>query len=198
VEGDTQSGLAGASLSWDDEALGTQRQIHSLAGSTPARRFGLDNNAPQGQKVRWKMRTTPTRMTDSDHFFALLGILILLAVGGALFIGIPIVKLSGGAMPNYSEGSRVGQVLKISNKGIIWKSWEGELLMSNAAIGNSDGGMVRDVWEFSVRDEAVAREIERAAEEGRRIQLHYTQHLIRPIQLSTSYTVVRVSSPADK
>ncbi|MFN7452421.1 MAG: hypothetical protein ACK5R5_05930 [Alphaproteobacteria bacterium] len=137
-------------------------------------------------------------MTDSDHFFALLGILILLAVGGALFIGIPIVKLSGGAMPNYSEGSRVGQVLKISNKGIIWKSWEGELLMSNAAIGNSDGGMVRDVWEFSVRDEAVAREIERAAEEGRRIQLHYTQHLIRPIQLSTSYTVVRVSSPADK
>jgi hypothetical protein len=136
-------------------------------------------------------------MTASDHFFALLGILIVLVVG-ALSIGIPIVKLTGGAMPNYSDGSRVGQVLKISNKGMIWKSWEGELLMSNAAIGNSNGGMVRDVWEFSVRDEAVAREIERAAEEGRRIQLHYTQHLIGPIQISTSYTVVRVSSPADR
>lgn len=197
MDGDTQSGLAGASLSWDDEALGTQRQIHSLAGSTPARRFGWDDNAPHGQKVIWKMRKTPTRMTASDHFFALLGILIVLVVG-ALSIGIPIVKLTGGAMPNYSDGSRVGQVLKISNKGMIWKSWEGELLMSNAAIGNSNGGMVRDVWEFSVRDEAVAREIERAAEEGRRIQLHYTQHLIGPIQISTSYTVVRVSSPADR
>ena len=68
----------------------------------------------------------------------------------------------------YSSGERAGWVQKISRKGWLCKTWEGELAMS--AIP----GSIPEKFEFTVRDDAVALQINQSA--GQRVRLHYEQH----------------------
>jgi hypothetical protein len=68
----------------------------------------------------------------------------------------------------YSEGERAGYVQKISKKGWVCKTWEGELAMSTFP------GTAPQIFTFSVRDDAVAEKIENAA--GQRVALSYEQH----------------------
>lgn len=68
----------------------------------------------------------------------------------------------------YSSGERAGYVQKISRKGWICKTWEGELAMVSLP------GAMPQLFPFTVQDDAVAREIERAA--GQRVALSYEQH----------------------
>ena len=69
---------------------------------------------------------------------------------------------------SYSNGERVGYIQKISKKGWACKTWEGELSMVNVP------GAAPQVFSFSVRDEAVARNILDAA--GKRVAITYDQH----------------------
>ncbi len=69
---------------------------------------------------------------------------------------------------SYSQGERAGYVQKISRKGWICKTWEGELAISNFP------GTAPQIFTFSVRDDAVAVKIENAA--GQRVALRYEQH----------------------
>jgi hypothetical protein len=59
-------------------------------------------------------------------------------------------------------------VQKISRKGWICKTWEGELAMSSIP------GSIPEKFAFTVRDNAVAEQINRSA--GQRVRLHYEQH----------------------
>ena len=68
----------------------------------------------------------------------------------------------------YSEGERAGYVQKISKKGWVCKTWEGELAMSTFP------GTAPQIFTFSVRDDAVAEKIENGA--GQRVALSYEQH----------------------
>ena len=68
----------------------------------------------------------------------------------------------------YSEGERVGYVQKISEKGWLCKSWEGELAMANIP------GAMPEIFRFSVRDDKVARDIN--AFSGKQVALRYEQH----------------------
>lgn len=68
----------------------------------------------------------------------------------------------------YSTGERAGYVQKISRKGWVCKTWEGELAMSTFP------GTAPQIFTFSVRDDAVAQKIEMAA--GLRVALRYEQH----------------------
>src|SRR5262245_59606988 len=49
----------------------------------------------------------------------------------------------------YSEGERVGVIVKFSHKGVIWKSWEGEMHLGGARAGGD--GAVPNLWHFSLR-----------------------------------------------
>jgi hypothetical protein len=69
---------------------------------------------------------------------------------------------------SYSEGDRPGWVQKISRKGWLCKTWEGELAMSNVP------GSMPQLFTFSVRDDSVAQRINELA--GKRVSLHYEQH----------------------
>ena len=53
----------------------------------------------------------------------------------------------------YSDGDRAGYVQKFSHKGWVCKTWEGELSMVNIP------GAAQERWEFSVRDDSIAKEI---------------------------------------
>ena len=69
---------------------------------------------------------------------------------------------------SYSNGERVGYVQKISKKGWACKTWEGELAMVNIP------GTTPQIFAFTVRDEAVARNLLDNA--GKRMALSYDQH----------------------
>ena len=68
----------------------------------------------------------------------------------------------------YSSGERTGYIQKISKKGWICKTWEGELAMTTVP------GTAPQIFQFSVRDDATARSIAEAA--GQRVALTYEQH----------------------
>ncbi len=69
---------------------------------------------------------------------------------------------------SYSDGDRAGVLLKFSKKGWICKTYEGQLALYVV------GGVAPQLWDFSVRDEAVAKKLSGAV--GQEIQLHYTEH----------------------
>ena len=69
---------------------------------------------------------------------------------------------------SYSTGERAGFLQKVSNKGWICKTWEGEL--SLVAMP----GAAPEKFLFTVRDEAVAQKVSAAA--GKRVTLNYEQH----------------------
>jgi hypothetical protein len=92
----------------------------------------------------------------------LLGLLVLGVVGVLALYLVLVFEFT------YSSGERAGWVQKISHKGWICKTWEGEMAL--AAIP----GSVPEKFEFTVRDDAVAEQINQAA--GQRVRLHYAQH----------------------
>lgn len=85
---------------------------------------------------------------------------------------------------SYSEGERAGFLQKVSYKGWICKTWEGEL--SLVAIP----GAAPEKFLFTVRDNSVAEQLNAAA--GKRVALQYEQHKGLPSSCfgDTDYFVV--------
>lgn len=73
---------------------------------------------------------------------------------------------------SYSDGERAGFVQKLSRKGWLCKTWEGEIAMVTMP------GAIPDKFEFSVRDDAVAQQINVLA--GKRVVLDYRQYKFIP------------------
>jgi len=70
---------------------------------------------------------------------------------------------------SYSEGERAGYLKKLSRKGWLCKTWEGEILLSSMP------GAIPERFAFTVRDENVVRQLQAAM--GQRVQLTYEQHI---------------------
>ena len=73
---------------------------------------------------------------------------------------------------SYSTGDRAGWVQKLSNKGWICKTWEGELALVSLP------GSTTEKFLFTVRDEAVAQQVMRDI--GKRVALHYEEKVGLP------------------
>ena len=73
---------------------------------------------------------------------------------------------------SYSEGERAGYIQKLSRKGWLCKTWEGEIAMVTMP------GAIPDKFEFSVRNGTIAGQINALA--GKRIVLTYEQHKFVP------------------
>ena len=69
---------------------------------------------------------------------------------------------------SYSSGERTGYNQKLSKKGWLCKTWEGELAQSNVP------SQAPQLFMYSVRSDSVAQAIEAAA--GERVTLQYEQH----------------------
>jgi hypothetical protein len=87
---------------------------------------------------------------------------------------------------SYSSGERAGFLQKVSHKGWICKTWEGELSLIAMP------GSAPEKFLFTVRDEAVAQKVSAAA--GKRVTLNYEQHKGLPSSCfgDTEYFVVDV------
>ena len=69
---------------------------------------------------------------------------------------------------SYAEGERAGYVQKLSRRGFICKTWEGEMAMVTMP------GTVAEKFLFTVPNDAVAARVNAAV--GKRMALHYEQH----------------------
>ncbi|MBL0026043.1 MAG: 6-phosphogluconate dehydrogenase [Saprospiraceae bacterium] len=82
-----------------------------------------------------------------------------------------------------SEGTRTGVLFKISKKGKIFKTYEGQLQLAGAAIMNK-----QSTFEFSVNNAEVYSTIQNM--EGKNIRLHYKELVNAfPWQGDTDYMV---------
>jgi hypothetical protein len=68
----------------------------------------------------------------------------------------------------YASGQRAGYVQKISKKGWLCKTWEGELAMANLP------GTMPQIFTFTVRNDSIATIIEQNI--GKQVSLTYDQH----------------------
>ncbi len=116
----------------------------------------------------------------------------------AIFIFLGLVLLAAVAWVwatltwSYSEGERAGYIQKLSRKGWLCKTWEGEVAMVTMP------GAIPDRFEFSVRDKAVAAKINALA--GQRIVLIYSQHKFIPTSCfgETEYFVTDVRAVTEQ
>jgi hypothetical protein len=103
----------------------------------------------------------------------LLGIVALLTIIYAFIYFVP-----------YSEGVRSGELIKISKKGVVFKTWEGEI---------SQGISGAQIFKFSVltRDEEVIRKLKEY--QGQYVKLTYIERYATFIWLGdTKYFISKV------
>lgn len=99
-----------------------------------------------------------------------MGKILLTIVGVA--IGVVFAFTAFTLNWSYSDGERAGYVQKLSRKGWLCKTWEGEMAMVSMP------GSTTEKFLFTVRDDGVAAEINRVM--GRRVTLHYEQKVGLP------------------
>jgi len=93
---------------------------------------------------------------------------------------------------SYSEGERAGYLQKLSSKGWLCKTWEGEIAMVTMP------GAIPEKFVFTVRDDALAAKIN--ALSGKRVVLSYQQHKFVPTSCfgETEYFVTEVREVLDQ
>jgi hypothetical protein len=117
----------------------------------------------------------PRRSFRSYLWGSLIGALVLIALYTLLMLWW-----------SYSEGERAGVLQKFSKRGWICKTYEGELAMYVV------GGVAPQIWNFSVRDDAIVEQLHGAV--GQQVRLHYSEHRGLPTTCfgETDYFVERV------
>ena len=87
---------------------------------------------------------------------------------------------------SYSDGERAGYVQKLSRKGWLCKTWEGEMAMVTLP------GTLTDKFQFTADNAAVAQQINDSV--GKRVALEYKQHRWVPFSCfgETEYFVTSV------
>jgi len=123
---------------------------------------------------------TPKRKKRNKLVILLLCVLLIPIIVFALWTWIALGY-------TYAAGERAGYVQKISKKGWLCKTWEGELAMANLP------GTMPQIFAFSVRSDSVAHLIEQNA--GKQVSLRYEQHRGVPTSCfgDTEYFVTRVT-----
>jgi hypothetical protein len=119
-----------------------------------------------------------------------LSILILAGLGYVSFLYYGV----------YSEGVRAGTVIKLSRKGVMFKTWEGQLnIRSFGAV--SSNNQLSEVFEFSIESdqEQTIKLLQEVSLSGERVNLHYLErYRILTWRGSTKYFVTKVErTPSD-
>jgi hypothetical protein len=95
-----------------------------------------------------------------------LGVVVVLVIGFVLFA-------------NYSSGVRAGVPVKFSKKGVIFKTYEGELNVGG--LTNTGDGAIPTTWTYSVRrsEDEVREALESAMSNHKRVKLLYDEKYVQ-------------------
>ena len=113
---------------------------------------------------------------------SLLGVLL---IAGSIYIVF---------FANYSTGYRVGTIIKMTEKGVIYKTIEGQL-HTGGISGDAGEGSATSMWDFSVKkgNEEVRQSIENAVDKGFRVKLYYEEKFYQWAFFGdTKYFIIKV------
>ena len=136
-----------------------------------------------------KKKTKNNLKIWSSVFIMLIGVFLIFVVG------IPLLQMLWGTIGvhiDYSEGERVGTIVKFSEKGLIWKTWEGDMVVRSGYISYGD------FWQFSIDNsdpnkEKLVEAIWDAFKTGQTVQVRYGQKAgAVPWRGKTSYFIKEV------
>lgn len=96
--------------------------------------------------------------------YVFMSLLALLLVGGAIFWWKFYYT--------YSDGARSGMLQKLSHKGNLFKTYEGELVLSSVA-STSNVALASEKFFFSVANDSIAKKM--MEYEGKRVKLQYQE-----------------------
>ncbi len=116
-------------------------------------------------------------------------ILLVAATGGGVYLWV--------CSWTYSKGTRAGTLIKISYKGVVFKTYEGQLNLGGFQ-SDPDSGIAGNIWNFSVADDEIYQKLQDY--EGRQVKLYYRQrYKAMPWQGDTEYFVYQIEpvKPAD-
>jgi len=107
---------------------------------------------------------------------------------GLLLLGL--ISLGGFYLVSnytYSKGTRAGTLIKLSKKGVMFKTYEGQLNLGGFTTEGQEG-ISGNIWEFSVKKTDMYNELQDM--EGQRVKLFYRE-VIKPMpwQGKTHYFV---------
>ena len=133
-------------------------------------------------------KTASAKSGAKKFFRRLLAIVVILLIAVMLFFYYGV----------YSSGVRAGVVLKVSNKGAIFKTYEGQLdLLSFGAVKSSN--QLSQTFEFSIEKDnrQLINELEEVALSGERVRLRYDEkYVVLPWRGDTKYFVTEIERSA--
>ena len=101
--------------------------------------------------------------------FLVIIVVLFLAVMAFLYFG------------TYSEGTRAGIVMKVSKRGAIVKTWEGQMNLQTFGAIKDPNNIISETFTFSIErgnDELVDK-LNKAALSGKRVNLIYIERYIK-------------------
>ena len=126
--------------------------------------MGLSEEQKQKKREEYRMKVKKKNKIT----WVVLGTIIFLLIFGKLVWG-----LIGVYIP-YSNGERSAIIIKVADKGLIWKTLEGEAVLSQK------GFSVTYVWSFSIDNndpnkEKLLQQVRTAFETGQTVKIKYQQ-----------------------
>jgi len=113
-----------------------------------------------------------------------------------LFLYLSLAIVVGGGLYllyanwTYSEGTRTGYLVKISRKGYVFKTYEGQLNLGGFKA-DEETGVIGNIWEFSLKKKALYERLGKL--EGKKVTLKYREvNKAMPWQGDTNYFIVDV------
>ena len=97
-----------------------------------------------------------------------IGIVILI-----ILIGVLLFLYYG----TYSEGTRAGIIMKVSKKGAIFKTWEGQMNLQTFGAVKDPNNIISETFVFSIEgdNKELIDKLNEAALSGQRVNLHYIE-----------------------
>lgn len=117
------------------------------------------------------------------RFFTYLLVFVLLIFG--------ILYLATGW--SFSDGERAGTISKFSRRGYLFKTYEG--VLNVGGFSGETGSLTPQFFDFSVKEDDVAKQITDAVKSGQRVTLHYEEKILRlPWNGDTKYYITSVET----
>jgi hypothetical protein len=87
----------------------------------------------------------------------------------------------------YSDGTRTGYLMKISTKGYVFKTYEGQLNLGGFQESDNTS-IIGNIWDFSLTDKDLLKKLETL--EGKKVMLRYKEiNKAMPWQGDTNYYI---------
>lgn len=141
-----------------------------------------------------------SRRLNPLHANSFLGMIGKGALELAVIIGIGWGACNAvGNNIEYSHGERTGMINKVSEKGLIWETYEGQLALEG--IVSKDGSSGANVWDFSIDRQAehgedTAKLVQKLREymrTGQKVRIEYIEQLSTwPWRSETDYLIQSV------